>query len=229
MNLASLNKFRIFFLRLELLGLLKSGIIDIYQPLPWLNIKNAQRYQSTLLRWQAIETELGDLKGSALDIGCHLGFFTFQMARKGVFCIGVEGEAILHHLCNLIKEVGGFEKAVFVRGFLDESFSQTLPTVDITLFLSVFHHMIRKSGMEQATRLMKEIMQKTRRVIFFETGQANEPNVTWAKHLPPMDPNPKEWTERYFCSMGASRVKYLGEYETHLSKVKRSLFAVYLD
>jgi len=65
--------------------------------------------------------------------------------------------------------------------------------------------------------------------MFFESGQLNEPGVFWAKYLPLMNPKPKKWMEKYFYSLGASRVKYLGEYDTHLSPVKRSLFAVHMD
>jgi hypothetical protein len=209
-------------------ALLKGRIVDIYQPLPWLGIDKAQRYDSTLQRWHAIAGELDGSTGCALDIGCNLGFFTFQMARRGFFCLGIEGDALLYHICNLIKEVGEFDNTVFTRAMVDEQFSKTLPTVDVTLFLSVFHHIVRTSGMDKASRLMVELMRKTRQIMFFETGQSNEHNVSWAKYLPPMTPNPREWTENYFVSLGASRVKHLGEYATHLSPVKRSLFAVYM-
>jgi len=44
----------------------------------------------TLKRWEAINNELEFGGGSVLDIGCDLGFFTFQMARLGFVCIGIE-------------------------------------------------------------------------------------------------------------------------------------------
>lgn len=229
MRLIVLKKLRRLALRAELFTLLRIGMMDIYQPLPWLGIQHAQRYDSTLQRWYAIEEEIGSFNGCALDIGCNLGFFTFQMARRGFFCLGIEGEALLCHICNLIKEVGEFDNTAFVRARLDESFSKRLPTVDVTLFLSLFHHIVRQSGMIVASQLVKELMHRTKRVMFFETGQSNEPNVSWAKYLPEMHPEPKEWIENYFISLGASSVKHLGEYDTHLSPVKRSLFAVYMS
>jgi hypothetical protein len=76
---------------------------------------------------------------------------------------------------------------------------------------------------------MAGLLEKTRKIMFFETGQSNETNASWASYLPNMHPNPPEWIARYFISLGASKVKYLGEYETHLSAVTRSLFAIYLD
>jgi hypothetical protein len=227
--MAYLKKIRRWLLSAELNGLLKIGIIDHYQPLPWLGVRDAKRSDSTLERWQSIDRELGELTGSSLDIGCNLGFFTFQMARRGFFSLGVEESAMLCHVCNLTKEVSGFENALFMRATVDESFCQRLPTVDVTLFLSVFHHIVRKSGMDAASRLMAELMQRTRKILFFETGQSNEANASWVKHLPFMEPDPYSWIEKYFLTLGASRVKQLGNFATHLSSVRRSLFAVYMD
>jgi hypothetical protein len=138
-SLGPLKKVRRFLLRGELYFLLRTGVIDVYQPLPYGNAVKAQRHNGSLGRWQAIEMELGTLQGSALDIGCNLGFFTFQMARKGLFCIGIESDGLPCHICNVIKEVGEFENAVFVRAMVDERFCRKLPTVDVTLFLSVSH------------------------------------------------------------------------------------------
>ena len=203
--------------------------MDVYQPVPCVGIRKARRDESTVKRWQAIENELQRKEGSVLDIGCNMGFFTFQMAQRGFFCLGVESEGLPYHICNLIKEVGGFDNAAFLKGTVNKAFCRSLPTVDITLFLSVFHHLVRQSGLKEATDLITALMGRTRSVLFFETGQSNEPNVSWARYLPPMKPSPREWVENYFLSLGASTVKHLGEYHTHLSPVKRSLFAVYLD
>lgn len=227
MRLGILRKVRRFTQRAQLYTLIKIGGIDVYQPIPGFEGIIAQRHYGTLERWRAIEEELGSFNGSALDIGCNTGFFTFQMARNGFLCIGIESERLPYYFCNLVKDVVEFDNAMFLRGVFGEELSGKLPTVDVTICLSVFHHMVCRFGAEVATRLMTQLMRKTRKVIFFETGQSNETVASWAKYLPPMKPNPKEWIENYFHSLGASRVKYLGEYETHLSPVKRCLFAVY--
>jgi len=227
-SLGSLKTFRRLFLRTELNILLKTGMVGIYQPIPWLGVRNAKRCEGTLKRWEAINNELRFAEGSVLDIGCDLGFFTFQMARRGFFCIGIESEAMPYHICNLIKEVGEFNNTVFVRATVDEQFCGKLPTVDVIIFLSVFHHIVRQFGLETSTQLMLKLMQKTRKVLFFETGQSNETNASWARYLPAMTPNATLWIEDYFISLGAARVRHLGNYETHLSPIKRSLFAVYM-
>jgi len=211
---------------MELYLLLRSGLIDTYQPVPLVGIANAQRYRSTLDRWRAIQQELGDMKGSGIDIGCNLGFFTFQMAQKGFFCIGLEGDAFLHYLCNLARDASGQDRVAFARMVVNEHSVQLLPSVNVILFLSVFHHMVRYYGMESSTRIVVSLMERAH-VIFFETGQSNEMNTSWARYLPAMEPTPQEWIANYFKSLGASRVKHLGEFETHLSPVRRSLFAIY--
>jgi len=151
----------------ELQFLLRSGIVDLYQPLPWAGIENGPRCAGTMERWAAINQELGSSSGSAMDIGCNLGYFTFQMARRDFFCLGIEKDSLLYHLCNLTKEIYGFEQAVFMKMMVDESSSQKLPSADVTLFLSVLHHVIWRSGMAAATRLLTGILSKTRRVLFF--------------------------------------------------------------
>lgn len=224
----SFKNLRLLLLRIELNLLLGSRLMDMYQPVPWAGMGKAQRYDATVKRWHAIEKELGSIAGSVLDIGCNTGFFTFQMASRGNLCIGVEREALPYHVCNLIKETRQFHHAVFMKATVDEAFCKILPTVDITFFLSVFHHVVRESGMERATGLISALMGRTRSILFFETGQSNETNASWASYLPPMNPSPREWVENYFLSLGASRVTHLGEYDTHLSETKRSLFAVYM-
>jgi len=157
-KLGYFRKLRRLLLRAELNILLRSRIVDVYQPVPWVGIQKAQRDDSTLKRWWAIENELEGMEGSVLDIGCNMGFFTFQMARRGFFCLGVESEALPYHICNLIKETGEFNNAAFIKATVDENFCRILPTVDITFFLSVFHHVVRQSGLEGATGLMTALM-----------------------------------------------------------------------
>ena len=227
MKLSILRNVRRLYQKAQLYALIRMGIIDVYQPIPGFDKFIAQRHQGTVERWSAIQHELGTLAGSAIDIGCNTGFFTFQMARKGFLCMGIESEALPYYVCNLAKEVGGFDNAVFMRAIFNEDLAEKLPTVDVTIYLSVFHHMVRRFGEEVATRSLMQLMRKTRRVMFFETGQSDENVASWSKYLPEMTPNPREWIKNYFQSLGASQVKYLGEYNNHLSPVKRCLFAVY--
>lgn len=225
-KLSTLNRLHRLSKVVQLYSLIKMGILDAYQPLAWGDGVITKRHLGTLERWRAIERELGDLEGSSLDIGCNVGFFTFQMERKGFFVIGVEGERLPYHVCNLVKEIGEFNNAVFVRAVVDQDFCTKLPIVDVTIFLSVFHHIVRRWGMGVSTALLRELMRRTTKVLFFETGQSNETNTSWASCLPPMTPDPKSWIENYLFSLGATEVKFLGEFETHLSPVKRCLFAV---
>lgn len=228
MRVRILKRGRKILSRIEACAILKSGLLEVYQPVPWLGIKGAHRHESTWQRWRAIDRELGVMTGSAMDVGCSLGFFTFQMALRGFFCLGIEGDSLQYHLCNLIKEAAGVENSVFARLSITSQDCDMLPQVDVTIFLSVFHHVVMFAGLEEATRLLMGLLRKTRRVLFFETGQSNETGVTWRKYLPDMGLDPKAWIEEYLRSVGASRVVDLGCYSTHLSDVRRTLFAVYV-
>lgn len=213
--------------RLELRTLLGLGLAEAYQPLPALDRAADHRDESTLARWRAIEQELGDFRGSALDIGCNLGFFTLALAERGCLAVGVENERLVHRVCQLQAAILDRSEATFIRGLLDLRLCRNLPRFDVTLFLSVFHHIVREQGLEPATEIARLLLDKTTKVLFFETGQSNETESSWAHCLPAMEPDPRSWITEFFLSLGARDVKVLGDFSTHVSPVDRSLFAIY--
>ena len=104
-----------------------------------------------------------------------------------------------------------------------------LPTVDVTIFLSVWHHICAAHGLASAKSLLRQVFHQTNKICFFETGQSNEPytpGTDWVHEIPEMEPNPTEWIEQLLRECGATEVKRLGEFNTpHLSSTPRTLFA----
>lgn len=201
-----------------------------YQPSLWFGDESGRRAEATLERWDAIECELANIPaGTALDLGSHLGFFSFKLAELGHLCLGIENNKNTIRAARMLRTASAVEGASFREMTLDSQTVRELPEADIIIFLSLWHHLCRLEGFESARELLTNVMSKTRRVCFFETGQSNEVYTRWALDLPEMNPEPKEWISSLLLDCGASRVKHLGTFATFLGPVKRHLFAAYKD
>ena len=63
-------------------------------------------------RWDSLAPFIKKNKGSLLDIGCNIGFFSFQSASVGRLAFGIEANPLYVTLCNAIK-IGTGEKNCF--------------------------------------------------------------------------------------------------------------------
>ncbi len=144
-----------------------------YQPLPWLNLSSEKRDASTFARWEAIEKSMATTSGSAVDIGCNMGFFTFKLAEKGLLPFGIDiepGFAIYH---DRIRQTTGLSSS-FCATEIDLDLMNGLPSFDVTIFLSVFHHWVKRYGYEDAKAMFSTLWRKTQKELFFETGEDKE-------------------------------------------------------
>lgn len=164
---------------------------------------------------------------SAIDLGCQIGYFTFRLAESGYLALGIENNLSVLRAARLIRQASGIEGASFREMCLNNENVKKLPCVDVTIFLSLWHHLCRSYGFENARELLAEVFAKTERILFFETGQSDETYMAWSKELPDMTPNPKEWIFSLLKECGASHVKHLGTFPTYLGPVRRHLFAAY--
>ena len=94
---------------------------------------------------------------------------------------------------------------------VDENNVSLLPTVDLVIVLSVWHHWVKYFGMEKATVILTGLWQRARRVLFFETG---EREMSPDYNLPTFEPTPADWIGDYLrrvCVGG--RVEHLGTFK----------------
>ncbi len=142
-----------------------------YQPLPWIGKEAIKRSESTVQRWEAMKAEIKIDYGSAMDIGCNLGYFVLQLAEMGFFSIGIDSQYQFQAISQYAKKKAGLHNAGFYTVEISASgkgvpakskyFSETtlyvkdLPKVDVVIFLAVWHLWINAYGFDEAREMLQ--------------------------------------------------------------------------
>ena len=208
--------------RLVYLALCHIPAFKLYQPVFGFD-KSLSLTRDCEDRWEVFSKYFPEEKGSVLDIGCNLGYFTFKSAEMGHFAHGIEYDNFNITSCNAIKSVTKSDNCVFIKHLIDSDYTQTMPHFDTIINLSVFHHWVKAYGEEGAKEMMKNMADKCNCLIF-ETGQPNEVGSQWPKHLAFMDDAPDQWIETFLKEIGFTSVEMIGTFATGLTKTERFLF-----
>ena len=199
-----------------------------YQPLPWVGLNEAERSEGTLSRWEAMRPWL-ERTGctTALDLGCNRGFFTLSLASGGIAAIGVEPDPPAHRTALYAIHRAGLDNAGMLSMSVSPDTVRLLPAADAVLFLSLWHHLVRAHGLAEATALLSAIWDRSKRLLLFDTGEAEMP----AEYgLPKMTPTPRDWLAGHLsraCTGG--EVVHLGTHDAYApdgTHCRRNLFAV---
>jgi hypothetical protein len=199
----------------------------LYQPVPGLPIR-AARATGSESRWQAMRPVVERVgAASAVDIGACEGYFALELGALGIPAIAVESEpsnyrtALFAARRSRIRNVGVLALEVTPQNVF------ALPPADCVLCLSVWHHFVRSHGFVAATGMLEELWALTRRVFFFDTGEAE---MTPDYGLPPMTPDARTWLTGYLaetCPEGT--IEHLGAHRAFApggEPCERNLFAV---
>jgi SAM-dependent methyltransferase len=116
-------------------------------------------------RWSFIQQYLEDHHRSALDIGCAEGYFTNAAAEYGLEVTGIEMDEDRYRHAE--AKSGANENCQFRLQRLTPENVSKLPATDITFLLTIQHHWVGAYGIEEATRMLKVIGQKTS-LLFYE-------------------------------------------------------------
>lgn len=200
----------------------------LYQPVRSLPRSAASRSSGSESRWDAIAPVIrSEAVKSAVDIGACEGYFAIELAEAGVHTIAIESAPGNYRtMLFAVKRSGTPNVGVLAMEVAPENVD-TLPVSDCVLCLSIWHHFVRSHGLEQATAMLEAIWQRSRKVMFFDTG---ETEMTPDYGLPPMLPDPRSWLADYLgrtCT--GSRVEHLGlhaAFDPAGNPCRRNLFAV---
>ncbi len=228
---ASLYRIIKLLVRAQLFMQLKVGLLNTYAPnafVPRDDILHDER--ASYGRLDAINRFLPEnAQPTTLDIGCNLGFFTFNMAKRGGFSIGIDygrNEILAAKALSIRHSVNNI---AFTQMEVTPENASLLPRADMVICLSIFHHWIRKLGKAESLRIMRGLAGSANKYFVFDTGQPNEENVEWSKCLEFMNPDINAWAEDYLKALGFSKVVNLGNHRTSLSDVPRTLFIAIKD
>jgi len=193
-----------------------------YQPNPFSKKNRAGR--DTYDRYNAILSNINETPKSVIDLGCNRGFFVLKTAAEGSISIGVDHDWFEIIYARALAEKNNTSNALFMNAEINSSFIDKLPSFDMVVCTSIFHHWVRIYGKEEAFDMMRLIALKTNKYLVFETGQYNEISTSWYKELGFMGDNYEEWIVNFLSKTGFKEVKPIGQFSTHLSDVKRTLF-----
>ena len=170
-----------------------------------------------------------EAKPTIIDIGCNMGFFTFQIAKRGGFSIGIDyGRNEIMAAKGLASRYS-VSNVVFTQMEVTPENSSLLPKVDMVICLSIYHHWVRKLGEEESLRIMRGLAGSARKYFVFDTGQPNEKDVEWNQCMNFIGSDINNWATNYFKELGFDNVYNLGDYKTSLSDVPRTLFIAEKD
>ena len=199
-----------------------------YQPLPWRETRQRAIRAESVSRWEAMLPVIRELEPrSAVDIGCSIGWFTVKLASLGIVTQGIEPFPPYYRTAIFALKRMREERAAVSVMELNEQTASLLPRIDCSLFLALWHHLVRRYGESAATTILSEVWARTDKVLFFESG---ETEMGPEFGLPRLEPDARTWFTDYLgrvCHGGA--VRHLGLHHAGTTEgriVRRNLFAV---
>ena len=198
-----------------------------YQPLPWLGIEKARRDAGVATRWDQIAKAATVSEArTALDIGSNAGFFPLSLGHMGVHAVGVERDPKLVRLFlyaikrSKLANVGALSLSV-----TPDSVS-LLPTADLVIFVSVWHHFARHYGLGAATEMLRVVWSKTGKAMVFETGEKEMPACY---NLPDFGDDPEAVIRVFLLRhCEGSSVEHLGRHDAFAPDQSRHLRNLFL-
>lgn len=200
-----------------------------YHPDPDDDTSGARRSEGARSRWAEMARLVTPtpVVTTAVDIGCNGGYFTLNLARNGVATVGVEREPKFRRTAATSLRRAGLTNAGILDLDVTPETVELLPTADLVVFLSVWHHMVRAYGRDIADGLLERIWAHTATVMMFDSGEAEMP-ASWG--LPAFGDAAADW---YLAHLAAtcpgSEIVTLGTHQAFGpdgEPCRRTLFAV---
>jgi hypothetical protein len=199
-----------------------------YQPIEVLPGRAAKRADGSLSRWTAMAPLVRELDvRTAVDLGAAEGYFALRLGAIGVTTVAIEAAPPNQRTALLAVRRSRLDNVGVLALQLRRQTAELVPPADCTLFLSLWHHLVRNEGLQATTELTARIWSNTATVMFFDTGE-NEMPASFG--LPAMTPNPGAWIQHYLSdTCRDAQVRHLGQhaaFDAGGNPCLRNLFAV---
>ena len=182
-------------------------------------LANAARRDSEdrLERVVQVYKALADLLGKplkVLDLGCALGYFSFNLAQLGADVTAIDSDPICVGVCReILRENPHLSVSVMQMSVENNLDALQSGGFDLVLGMSIFHHIAFSAGFKSAYAIVQELIGENS-VLLCELAEKTEP-VYWAQSLPE---RPLDFLEP------ASFVVEIDRFENHLSSKTRGLW-----
>lgn len=195
-----------------------------YQPISVGSIKSEHSIRNSEDRWSMIKTGIDETGArSLLDLGCAEGFFVRKAAEHSLFSIGVDIDASRLGLGESARMLDRQGNCGFVLGSIGADLLGRLPKFDAVICFSVMHHIIRKHGTDVALTQLRQMREITRKVFFFDMGQADE-GGKWRKILSFMGDDPERWIKSFLQEGGFTHCEKIGTTDAYYGGKTRNVF-----
>lgn len=182
--------------------------------------------RKVMTRFDHIRARVDFKDKTVLDLGCSGGFFSFNLAQEARMIYAIDGDLEIIRRNMEIQLDLGIKNIEFIHGVISKELIESIGPVDVTLFLSVYHHMLSLSdayewndGMNShTTDAVINAISSITDTLVFEIGDPNE-GYEWCARLPRHDAN---WDAYVFDNVFRGRYKAV-EVSTPPFKMNRVL------
>ena len=147
--------------------------------------------RKVISRYKFITSKVNFKDKVVLDLGCSGGFFTFKISKVARKVIAVDGDPEIIKRNRALQKELAITNIEFICSEISPDTIKGIGEVDITLFLSVFHHMLTASdaydwnhgvSSEYIGKILSTLNQNTSTIVF-EMGEVNE-GYEWCERMP---------------------------------------------
>jgi SAM-dependent methyltransferase/tRNA A-37 threonylcarbamoyl transferase component Bud32 len=123
-------------------------------------------------------------KLNILDIGCSVGYFSFNMAQTGHYITGVEADPDVWKVAEAIRTLKEINNIDFLNekintDVLEKIIKKTTDNqIDLTLMLNVHMWIYLYMGAEKTFEFMKKLSQSTKHLLFQTAGRESKGKYT---------------------------------------------------
>lgn len=144
----------------------------LYQPLLHPDLQDIPSFHTCEDRFTAIKNDLTLHRGTLLDLGANLGYFSFKFENMGFQCVAVESDEKDVEVIDKLAKQKNIE--LVQCDMLDERIMDKLNHYhfDIVLALNIFHHFIKTKDKHEA---LKKLLEKLNiGIMYFEPHSKGE-------------------------------------------------------
>lgn len=192
---------------------------ESYHPAVDAPMRTSANQRDSSARLKLIERHVNFTGMTVIDLGCSGGFFSLSIAAKARHVIGVDSdEHIIRANISEAKRLG-ITNVDFVCRSIGPELIESLPHVNVVLFLSVFHHILAATDVydgnspmsEKDALLLLERISHLPDTYVFEMGEPWEPcgDAAWATRVRARTGDLDSWIPRYVFGDGYRQVDRL--------------------